>query len=820
LNEPERFSASEIAAGIERTSRQVIAALGGTPPSGSKMIGGNVVPAWALGDFPPLLFAEIQRRQKLFCYRSAEDVLRNPTKRWEPPIPLSKIRAEDVEEALKLKQSLENALASSSTSSVMEMARIAHRDYERAFGVSKSERQFRRLIPRIIERDRGAGEFKTRVELYLSDSARAAVVPRQCRAVESTGSFEELDIVLSGIGDAAPSEEDRESVWNCICRSIAEQLDSGEDETRIKGRLVDHLWKAAPAFSKSRDALARNIRRLWATYCTEGRINSGRKGRGSKLPPDWEYNIDLTLRYVAAKRGCPEAQAWRELYMGTVPAGVEGFKEGQRYTEPFREYYKYDWRRAKSRVPRRVMKEVAARYNSAEHMLQGESATRLNRSSVPLDYSDTTAGEVWSADDKTPDLYHWVLNQEGGKYIAPAGWRFDVLRGQLLAIVDDRSDCPIGFSLLSKPSYNANDIKTLLAKTWMDPRWGMPKICKFEGGIWRARDLKDIFTSEERRAGAFTLPWTKIENAFGAEGVKLRWIMRPEGKVIERVFGSHDKQLSHLRGWVGNDERRRKIEGTHGLLNSFKLAETNSTKKAVDPREWLLDAETLKKEIAAAFERFANEPQNGERNHGKSPRETFDEFRGSRPAIVPPESLRYLLATNQSIQKVSHEGIKIRGEYYRGSSQLGAMQGRHAEVYYDPERPQEVIVIDRERDPSGLAPFAVPMCPRIPANTATKAQLRLVNSHTEAFLAPGKATARALHHIFNPPRSTTIQDENFGTANVRETGARIEEEKQKARRNSNDREKRLSRSKREAAGLLSELLTEHSRKSEQEPLAP
>lgn len=806
MNAPEVFTASEIAEGLRWPKGQVYAALS-REHMVTQIVRGKEAGAWAIADLPPLLFAELQRLKVLFNYRTVEDVLRNPTKRWEPPLPLTKLRPQDIGEARQLQEGLTNALALPATTSVADRVRIAARDFERAFpGRKISERQLRRYIERTIERDRGANEFH-RWELYLSDSVREAPLQTVCKPVADS-SFEELDTVLVGLENpSAPTETERDSLWNYACQWIEGEIENGQSEARAKTQIIDHLWRVAPVLAKNRDALARNVRRIWGRYHNQGLISSGRSERVRTEPPDFDFNFDLFWRYMAIKHG-NGAQAWRELHEGTVPAGVPGFAAKTQFTPAFRNHFKFDIRRAKSRVPARILKAAQAKFRAVEKLRLGKKAARLRGPSTWRDYSDTAAYEFCSADDKTLDLwfYHPCAN---GDYISPDGWRFNVTRGQLLLLTDDRTDFPIHFELLPRGQYGANDIKRLLARAWMNPMWGVPsKGCNFEGGSWQALIVKELFVSDEDAAERtnYATPWGEIHKAFSRAGIslKLRRSRTPKAKTVERVFGSLDKQLNHLRGWIGNDPKA-PFERVNAFLKSLKLV-TEPRKAAVDPRKLLHSSFEIAEHIEAALKRFANEPQNGGRNPGASPHESFMELRGSRPAIVLPEDLRYLLATNRSIQKVSHEGIKLGKDSFYRNVHLGGLQGKTVEVYFDHLQPEEVIVIDREVDPRGLNPFAVPVCKRIPANTATRADFDASRASAKAYLTPG----RELYRTFTPARTVTIKDENFGPAEIRETGARIEQEKTKARRKSSDREKDLSRNERDLANLLSELQADRS----------
>jgi hypothetical protein len=384
--------------------------------------------------------------------------------------------------------------------------------------------------------------------------------------------------------------------------------------------------------------------------------------------------------------------------------------------------------------------------------------------SIHRDWSDTAAGDYYTSDDVTVNHYWWEEAEEGEYEFD--GMRFNVVRGQWLPVVDERTDNPLSFILLPNRNYSSWAIMTLNARTFSDERFGLPfKGMKYENGIWKARNIASQFQ------------WSQIEEGFAQHGVslRLRHATTPKAKVIERLIGTAQNMMDHLPGYVGRDEKRVRFERVQKVLQSFKRV-GQPIKAAADPREHLLEKEQFADELEKVMRAFSNEPQNGERLAGLSPAEAWQQLApAGRPHIVLPESLRYLLSTHRSEQTVTHEGIKLRIgrqlNFYVGSERLGELRGEKVRVFYNPELPEQVVVVDPKRDPKALQPFAVPLFQRVAANTAALEQFAAARQHQRSFAQYGRAAFRAIV----PRQNLTLRNEKIGTADLRAAGAKLHE---------------------------------------------
>lgn len=753
----ETFTASEIATAIGWSKLRVQTALRNAPRTGTKTVSGNEAPAWSIAAMPESVVNELERLKGVHRYRTAGDVLRNPTKQWQPMIPLARVTEADRREAERLRDALSVALAMPEETSVAERARTASPDYQRASGFTASARQIERLIVRTLDRDRGARAWH-RLELFLSDAARAKeAAPRTVAA----SAFGELEEELCAISDAVnPTPEDRAYCWRKVVDFFESRTATGGVKaSRLKRELCAFLLTAAPFLGESGQAMKRNLNRKLSIAAQEGvaaltdqrTTNSGRRHR----PEDWDANIQLFAKWTLIRHG-RESQAWRELHLGTTPTGDQ-------FSQGFRDYYGFDVRTAKSRVPSSARDAIRATIKATEAHQLGPRAARLARPSIPRDWSDTAAGDYFTADDVTIN-HLWFEWHEFGEYEFD-GQRFNVGRGQWLICCDERTDFPLGFLLMPSPNYNSAAICTLNARIFSDERVGLPfKGMKYEQGIWKARNIAAQFS------------WPKISDGFARHGIELavRHATTPRAKIVERVIGTAQNMMDHLPGYIGRCEQNVRFEREQKFLQSLKRA-GQPRKADADPRERLLSKEQISDELVKVMRAFAGEPQNGERLAGLSPAEAWEQLSPARPHQVLPESLRYLLTTHQTKQTVGSNGVRVKigGEfhYYVGSERLAELRGEKVRVLYNPELPELVSVIHPRTDPKSANPFSVPLFKRLPANTATAEDFAQAKAHQRAFSKFGADAFR----LIAPPRNLTMRNEGLGTPELRETGDRLNE---------------------------------------------
>ncbi len=392
-------------------------------------------------------------------------------------------------------------------------------------------------------------------------------------------------------------------------------------EKQLKRSLIEYIAQMAPFMGTNRKSVKRNFnRKVAAMFGNEemgevgfAAIVDRRTERSGyrREAPDWDNNLQLMAQWTLV-RGGRVSQAWRELHTGKAD-------KNKRFTEGFRNYYPFNPRESKSQVPVAVRHAVKVIIEATRARRLGPKAARLAQPSIHRDWSDTCAGDYYTADDITINHYWWD-EDEFGEY-EYQGMRFNVVRGQWLITCDERTGFPLGFLLMPSWQYNSHVICTLNTKFFSDERIGLPfRGMKYEKGIWKARNIASQFS------------WAEIDQAFAQWGLSLAAAQKrrepiegtshngPRSKVIEGQIGILQKLSDHLPGYVGNDERKIRYEEVQKFLKALKRV-GQPLKADVDPREMLLSKEQMADALVKTMQAYADEPQNGERLNGISPAE-------------------------------------------------------------------------------------------------------------------------------------------------------------------------------------------------------
>lgn len=752
---PVIYAASALSRALPGWSkRRILSTLNSVKPAGLTVVGSNVAPAWSLEQLPSPLLVALETRRQRDGFGGLDEVLEHPHRRWEPPVPVARADRASLLSAQRLQRALSRCLESPSGTKLARRARIAGEDYPKQFGRSVTPRRLCTLIARTIERDGGLREW-TRLAIYLPDNVRErAKGPSSGSPLNAE--FGELEKAIQEIPDhQRPTATETAHLWRQVVGTYVEALATTQGVTPVKRALKKYLLRYAPFLARNASALNRNLDRKLAAAeegiaaLTDGRLTlSGRR----RQAPGWTENMALFAARTRASGG-RESQAWRELHLGTA--------EGQRFTEAFRDYYPFDVRNRKSQVPVAARAAVRPMIQATDPIHLGPKAAKLKRPSLRRGWSDTKAGWYFQSDDETINHY-WFERSQRGEY-EYQGMRFNVGRGQCLPMVDLRTDLPLSFVLLPNKSYNSWAIRTLCARTLSDERVGLPhKGVYFEGGIWAARNVEAQFG------------WAKVDEGFARQGIELalRHARTPKSKIIESIFGRTQNMMEGWPGYVGRDERNVHYERVQKFLASLKRV-GQPRKAEVDPGEMLLDKAGITDRLHKLFDQFAHEPQNGERLAGLSPAEAWVEMADGRSHPRLPESLRHLLSTHFSEQKVTGEGIRLRigqvNHHYFGSEKLGALIGEKVRVGYNPDLPEQVSVVHLRADPKGLSPFAVPLFTRLPATTATREDFERAREQQQAFSRYGQMTYR----LIAPPRNLTVVRTDTGSAEARAHGEKL-----------------------------------------------
>jgi hypothetical protein len=768
------FTAAEYAKVLRCSPQYVRKLLKHTPATGNKIprrafskgerIAGKSADAWEIGALPSPLIQRLAKMAQKLGFKSPIELMQNP-----PSIggvkTLARVADAEIERAQKLQRAFSSCMAMPAETSISELARIAAPHYEREFGKKVSDRYLRQLIGRILCADAGARNFAA-LAIYIPEKhARKRV---HGSPLSGRFDFREIDQHFVAIANLAnPSVRDLAFAWRKVIEFFCQRVEAGVAAGALKTVLRSHLLSTAPFLASSPAALKRNLnRKLQAAIesgidsLVDGRVEPGKSKAAKRLIASFDVDLKLLAQHARFYCGGRISQAYRQLHDGRC-------HNNDRFSEAFRDAFPFDCRKAKSRVPEPIRRAAAPMVKTTAPLRLGPRAAKLALPSIQRDWSKVAAGDSYTSDDETINHYVYDWNDDGEHEFE--GRRFNVMRPQFLPVIDERTELPLGFSLIPHRNYTSWQIKTLMTRVCMRPEIGLPfKQFLFERSIWDSRNVNAL------------VEWTEIDESFGRNGIalKIRHATTPKAKIIEGVLGRLQNLDEYHPAYIGRGEQQVKYERVHEFLNALKRY-GQPRKADLYPGEMLMSLNECAEMIVGVLERYADEPQNGERLPGISPNEAWRQLSGERVHRVLPESLRFLLATVESTKTVTAEGIELRvgrlKHKYCGSEKLGSLLGEKVRVRYNPELAEMVSVSHIASDPHGANPFSVPLFERVPAHGATSKDFARAREHQDAFASHGRAIYRELSPKFN----RTLSDSRIGSDQLRAAGEahnRIERE--------------------------------------------
>lgn len=596
---------------------------------------------------------------------------------WQPPIAWAHIHKDDRERAERLRDALRPSLERRPPKwigTVAEFERAGIEDYKRVFGDTISDRYFRKLIKRTIERDGGADNF-ARAELYLPEHPRRRAGSQPVFNSASEADFAELHELMAGFRKPSePSDYERALLWLRSIEIYNARVDTGKKAKRVKYALLNFLWKHT-TLAKSPHALRVNFDRKLAKWITtEGEANAFRDGRTLRkgkpsAPPIPQEDIDRIVWHSVANCGGRIAQAVREL---VESEGLSPEIQSHFFTA-----------KSKSYVPSRLREAVRYDVKMLEAHHQGPRAADKVKASLTRDYSGIYANTIFQADDFTMPALWYVPDGNG--------W-FNLVRGQVLIVIDFRSLRILGYSLQPDAQYNSAVIRTLFTRVFEG--YGLPKVLYLERGIWKRSKLITGGPKAERVARESDMPfsWAECEMGLRQFGVRFIHAKRARSKTIERVGGLVQDLMEREPGYVGREERYDKPEITTAREREVNARKAHPSKYFYSEEQWLA-------RLGEIFDRYNSTMQQGRILNGLSPDEAYEKFQN---ADDPPERLgaecRFLLAHHRIPVTVTNEGVvfRVRGETYRyRDAQTGQHIGRQMIAWHNTEMPDLVTLTDR-----------------------------------------------------------------------------------------------------------------------------
>jgi hypothetical protein len=681
------LTAAEIARAVGISKRSVLAAMAAVQPRSVKIISGNPADTWPLADLPESLRARLDRAAQLTGCRDVASHLAAPAVPWQPPVPLSQIAGPAIDKAANLRRALARSLELRDNPGISsrELEAIGVEDYRRIFGYAITDRHFRALLKRTIERDNFAENWN-RLEIYLDGNP-----PRKCAATSpdgaAAGDFRELHDLLASFKSAtAPTGIEREALWENAIALFEFQTSAGADKKRARRALLDFLWNSAPWLAKSRHALHVAFQ-FWCERKRAGEpikdLRRAKKGIPT-APAIPQKVVDAVVGNALFASGGRISQAVRAVADRAEELGIEGTLAETLFARGA----------DKSFVNHRLRNAVTADVRMAEPYLLGGRALDTARAWLDRDYSNLASGLCFSSDDVTLPVYWFVPD---GK-----DW-FNLVRGQCLVTIDFRSLRILGFSLQPDRNYSSPVIHTMFAKVFAD--WGVPQHLYLECGIWKNSRLITGGPKAARVPAGWEfmpLSWTESERGFGDLGVTFLHAIRARSKVVERVIGLVQDQMEAEPGYCGRDERRDCPEITKRRMDDVKFRRVHPGDHFYDGNQW----EARLREIFAAYN---TTPQGGKILAGLSPDAAFEQFQdAARAPMLFGDNCRHLLAHFKIPVEVGNNGITIRigkKSFVYRNEQTGRDKYQRKLAWFNPEEPSILAVTDLNMK----NPYSVPI---------------------------------------------------------------------------------------------------------------
>lgn len=663
------FTASQIARAAAITRQAAHAGL--QPIASAGMVSSQVgeVAGWRFADLPMDWQLEMTRRGVKRGFENGEQFLANLPEPWKCPLPWDQTPKRQRDKAAMLEKAMARPLAMRAAGlKGAELERVGLDDYRSVFGYPlRNPRHWRRLLHRTIERDAGQENWQN-LSIYVDDRAFAAPKPRR-EVLQREDDHRALDIFISAIRDRqSPTAAEREFLWDKVFHHYEQLSDhladspAGNRERRLlKASVAHYLCKAFPRGTLC--ATEASLRRRFDEKLGQWR-NGGRKSTALK---DHRDNSGPERRQL-----CPTC---RPLMIGATVDFDKNYRLAWRLMhlqgklcEACRTGWKYEVRTHKSYCPKSVIEDIRGEVEAALPWRNGPKHARLISPFVRRDWSDTPPGIGTVMDDMTPDHATFGLVELPLTYGDDRFGKPFVGRLEALFSADERTDYPLSFLVIlgdpetisspqRKASYNQIHQRLLLLR--QHDTMGLPHQggwLKLENGPW-----KNYMMDGEKLAHWRTLDVPVFESGLAELGIRIRRTTpgNPRSKIIERVFHAVQSRMRCHPGFLGNHEMMDKREAVQDFLARVKRGKEHPGNELLHVSEYI---KLLSDELMA----FANEPQNGERLPGVSPREAFyDGIDGhpgysAKPLQQCAASARFLLSTHEKEVRVGPQGIIYR----------------------------------------------------------------------------------------------------------------------------------------------------------------
>jgi hypothetical protein len=727
------FTASRLAQAIGISETAVRNRLAEIPPSDTVAVKGNAAAAWRVAVLPAPIRARLQLETQERGLESVAALASDAKQPWQPKIPLSAIAPKLLTKAGKLRRALANTIGRLKTHGISkeELARLGLPEFSHEFGYAITPRRWIQILDRTVQRDNGGAQWN-RLEIYLDDRIHAA----SDRSAPRPGQFDALAEFLSTCEDPANLSDDETAL---LWQLIFEQYDAcpAPARKRLKRRIVEFICASVPVWNHNAGAFDKKLRRDFPRWKQTGEkpLTPAYTGRPRGLQLS-QAAYDAVVAYAVLNCGGRVSQAWRD-YM-------EGEIQNIRPDPDLLTYYALDPGN-KSWVPRKIRALLRHEVRSMEKIHHGPRQYEAS-AHLPLDHSSMFAGDWWSSDDLTADLYFYKPEDD---------W-FKIMRGQVLLTVDEKSRRILSYVLIPEENYNSIAIRNHV--TACADTHGLPR----RGFIWENGQWADSRLLKGQKDADF-VPANIAELGLLELGLKFKHRKRPTGKtVVESVIGAIQKLMQGDPGYCGADEMHAPFEA----LKKLKLA---IERRATSPAGKLYSFDQWFERIGELCARYNRSRQDG-RLAGLSPDEAYEQFQDmSNPPIKFDASTRYLLSTHRRAVRVTDNGITIqigKRKFLYRNRRTGELKGRTVLAWFNPEDVSVLYVTDVER----RNPFAVERVQPLDPVDASPEDLAAEMHRMREHQAPVRARYNSLKAQFQP-----VFRQNIVSPQTVETGARFTE---------------------------------------------
>ncbi len=563
---------------------------------------------------------------------------------------------------------------------------------------------------------------------------RAAVAPSNNvrRDVPSTaGVCATIAATLQTMG-VNPNANEIAQLWHTAFETVEAQVKLGKPEKKTKRALIRFLAQHTDFLSRNEATLRWSFNRKFDHWQMNGRVAS------CLVDGRIEANTKRRVQLSAADRDKVIATALDKHGGGVAPAWRDCLDRGELSPEINQRYLLNPSR--KSHIPEAVARDVMPEVRLLLPHFQRPRHAKLNGAYIERDWSKVGAGDWYSSDDFTLEVYFYMPAEAGG---------FVLSRGQWLPMIDERSKCILDFILVPEKHYTGINVRTLINRVC--ERYGLPRCgIHFENGIWRKSQLV---------GGAVPIQDVKM-NFAERLGIRLTHAQpgNARSKIVENVGKLFQAMLRGEPGWVGQNEQVLKIE----RVQRAKLDVESGRKHPAEAG--FLSLEQWVKRLMELCEAYNATPQHSKVIGGTmSPYEAWRllqtrNAKGEVESLVkPPPECRYLLATHKRRVRIGRNGVKLPksmgGGTYK-SEATGQLQGREVNIYFDPEMPEMISIVSDDR----RQVFTVTLSPSCPAKDATPDEIADSQSAVSAHAQYARQRISQLRAEYMPPTRANIVD--------------------------------------------------------------